>query len=263
MNIVCCQMDIAWENKAANHEKVRGLLAGASIPEGSLVVLPEMFATGFSMNAASIADDTSHETAAFLARTAQQYRVYLMGGLISLDPDGRGRNELAVFNPEGEEIVRYHKIQPFTFGEKQHYSAGDKTALFQCQDFTVAPFICYDLRFPEIFRIAARRGAQLITVIANWPVARIDHWVTLLQARAIENQSYVVGVNRIGDDPKLHHTGRSMVVAPSGKVLLDAGEGEGLFQVEIDLPSLLEYRSKLPFLEDIRPEFVPIGRIGS
>jgi omega-amidase len=256
MNIVCCQMDIVWENKAANHKKVRRLLAGTSIPEGSLVVLPEMFATGFSMDVAAIADDTLHETRDFLAQTARDYKVTLMGGLIATDPDGKGRNELAVFNPEGVEIVRYHKIQPFTFGEKQHYSAGELPVQFQCHDFKVAPFICYDLRFPEIFRVAARRGAQLITVIANWPVARIDHWVTLLQARAIENQAYVVGVNRIGDDPKLHHTGRSMVVAPSGKILLDAGEEEGVFQVEIDLPTLLEYRSKLPFLEDIRPEYV-------
>lgn len=120
----------------------------------------------------------------------------------------------------------------------------------------VGSFICYDLRFPELFRAAARRGVDLFVVIANWPVARIGHWSTLLQARAIENQAYVVGVNRVGDDPSLHHTGRSMVVGPGGEVLLDCGEAECIRSVDIDIEFLRTYRESLPFLTDLHPEFV-------
>ena len=124
--------------------------------------------------------------------------------------------------------------------------------IFHWRDFAVSPFICYDLRFPEHFRVAARRGAQLITVIASWPVARIQHWVTLLQARAIENQAYVAGVNRCGTDPKLSYNGRSLIVSPRGDILADAGNGECVISAGLNLKELLAYRAELPFLADMR-----------
>jgi predicted amidohydrolase len=116
----------------------------------------------------------------------------------------------------------------------------------------VAPFICYDLRFPEHFRTAARHGAQLITVIASWPIARIQHWVTLLQARAIENQAYVAGTNRCGTDPKFTYTGRSLIVSPKGEILADAGNAETVISADLSLDDLLAYRKDLPFLADMR-----------
>lgn len=255
MKIYGLQIDSVWESKAPNHAKVTALLDRANPEADSLVVLGEMFATGFSMNVAAIDDSDTRETQTFLARTAAERCIFLLGGVVTKDASGLGRNESVVYSPDGKEIARYCKLQPFTLGgEKANYVAGDDVCLFNWQDFTVASFICYDLRFPELFRVAAKRGANLITVIASWPDVRVDHWLSLLKARAIENQAYVIGVNRCGNDPKLYHSGRSSIFDYSGKLLADAGNEEGWIEAEIDLAELNEYRNALPFLADIREE---------
>jgi predicted amidohydrolase len=256
MKLICCQFDIAWENKPANHDKVRRLLDQARPSRGSLVILPEMFATGFSMNVAVINDSVTHETRDFLSRLAADYGVYVVGGLVETAPDGRGRNECAVFSPAGDELARYCKMHPFTFGgEADHYIAGDSVRTFQWHEFTVAPFICYDLRFPEIFRLAVRQGANLYIVIANWPAPRIHHWTALLQARAIENQAYVAGANRCGADPKLSYPGRSSIIDPRGTILAEAESAEGVIAAEADYQALVSYRQELPFLQDMRDDY--------
>ena len=150
----------------------------------------------------------------------------------------------------------HDKLQPFTpGGESDNYQADQEVVIFPWQGFAVAPFICYDLRFPEHFRVATRRGAQLLAVISSWPSARIQHWVTLLQARAIENQAYVAGVNRCGADPHYAYSGRTLIVGPRGDILADAGDGEKVISADIDLAGLLAYRNEFPFLRDIRPDF--------
>jgi predicted amidohydrolase len=258
MKVCALQFDIVWENKRSNHDKVRAMLDLAGPEEGSLVVLPEMFATGFSMNVAAIDDSDTCETQEFMSHLAADYRVFINGGVVVRDISGRGRNDSVLFDPRGNEIARYSKIQPFSIaGEKDHYVAGNDVVVTDCGEFRLAPFICYDLRFPELFRSAAARGANLFTVIANWPVARVDHWITLLRARAIENQAFVVGVNRCGDDPELHYPGRSMIIDPRGVVLEDAGDLENHILSTLDLALLLEYRNNFPILSDIRPDFVP------
>lgn len=255
MKIYGLQIDSVWENKAPNHAKVTALLDRAKPETGSLVVLGEMFASGFSMNVAAIHDSETHETQTFLSRTATERGIFLLGGIVTKDASGLGRNESVVYSPEGKEVARYCKLQPFTLGgEKANYVAGDDVCLFRWQEFSVASFICYDLRFPELFRRAAQRGANLITVIASWPDARVDHWLSLLKARAIENQAYVIGVNRCGNDPKLYHSGRSSIFDYSGKLLADAGSEEGWIEADVDLASLNEYRKALPFLADIRED---------
>ncbi len=254
MKIYCCQFDIVWENKPANFARVKKLLEGAAIARGSLVLLPEMFSTGFSMNVPAIAEGNARPAEQFLAQTAKALGVWLLGGVVTATADGRGRNESVGFSPAGKEVARYCKMQPFTLGgESRHYAAGSEVVTFTWQNFIVSPFVCYDLRFPELFRAAAQRGAQLMTVIADWPVARIHHWVTLLQARAIENQAYVAGVNRCGDDPKLKYSGRSLIVSPHGDILADAGDGEKVIGAELDLPGLVKWRADFPALKDIRP----------
>lgn len=254
MKLYCVQHDIVWENKRATFERVTALLASARPEPGSLVLLPEMFATGFSMNVSATAESPKRETEQFLSATAKQLKVFLLGGVVTARSDSKGNNQCVVFSPDGAEIARYSKMQPFTpGGESTNYQAGKESVIFPWQGFVVAPFICYDLRFPEHFREAARRGAQLITVIASWPVARIQHWVTLLQARAIENQAYVAGVNRCGTDPKFTYTGRSVIVGPKGDILADAGNGETVISAEVSLDELLAYRKELPFLADMRP----------
>lgn len=258
MQVIGLQLDIIWENKAANHDKVRALLERAQPRPDALVVLPEMFATGFSMNVAAAHDSDAHETQQFLARTAAEHRIYLLGGVVTKDAGGRGRNEAVVYAPDGIEAARYCKLHPFALaGEAEHYAAGAGTQAFAWQDFTVAPFICYDLRFPEIFRAAvARRGAQLLAVIANWPVARIDHWTTLLKARAIENQAYVIGVNRCGRDPKFEYNGRSVIFDPHGRLVTEASAEEGWITAELEPQLLLDWRRDFPALRDLRREYV-------
>jgi predicted amidohydrolase len=252
-----CQHDIVWENRAPNHAKVKALLASANIPRGSLVLLAEMFACGFSMNIPAIAEGAARETEKFLAATARELGVYLLGGIVGNGANGRGRNEAVVFTPEGREVARYCKTQPFApGGETAAYEAGTGAILFQWGGCTVSPFICYDLRFPEIQRPAVRAGAQLMTFIASWPDARLAHWVKLLQARAIENQCWVAGVNRIGSDPQFHYSGRSLIVNHMGEIVADAGDRECVIGAEIDLAAMAAYRKDRPFLADMREDFV-------
>lgn len=254
MKLYCCQSDITWENKNANYSRVQKLL-GATRPErGSLVLLPEMFATGFSMNVPAIHEGPRAETERFIEQLARDFGVFVIGGVVTTAPDGRGYNQALVAGPNGAALARYSKMQPFTLGgESKNYKAGDQPVFFQWEQMKVSPFICYDLRFPEVFRSAVRGGAQLFAVIANWPVARIHHWATLLQARAIENQAYVAGVNRCGTDPKFTYTGRSLIVDPHGTILADAGDGEKVISAEINEDVVTKWRNDFPALQDMRP----------
>jgi predicted amidohydrolase len=253
MKVIGVQLDIVWEDKQANFEKVRRLLGQAAPEKASLVVLPEMFATGFTMNTATMAEDYGGETEQFLAGMAKEFGITLMGGAAMRGRDKRARNKALVFSPQGELVAYYSKMRPFApGGEAEHYAAGDRHTTFRWGACTVSPFICYDLRFPEIFREAVRgQRPELFTVIASWPEKRIEHWVKLLQARAIENQAYVVGVNRVGNDPYYSYSGRSLIVDPLGTVLADAGGNEGFIKGELDLGMLRKYREGLPFLADM------------
>lgn len=253
MVVAGVQLDIAWEDKVANHAKVRDLVAAAKLPKGALVLLPEMFATGFSMNVSGIAEAPGGMTEAFFASLAMEQGVYVAGGVVVRAPDGRGLNQSLTVGPDGAVVARYSKIHPFSYaGETNHYAPGTETLTYSWGGASVSPFVCYDLRFPEVFRNAAKKGAQVLTVIANWPEPREAHWLALLKARAIENQAFVVGVNRCGRDPKLAYSGRGQVIDPRGNILADGGNGEGVFSAELDLASLLQYRKDFPALQDMR-----------
>ncbi len=252
MRIFCCQLDIVWEDKQANFRKVRRLLEETVPPKRSLVVLPEMFATGFTMNPEANCDLPGGETDRFLQGLARQHEITVIAGQAVRDADGRARNQAVVVSPAGVLVGRYNKVHPFSLGgEAEHYAAGHEVVIFQWEGCTVAPLICYDLRFPELFRTAVRRGTQVFTVIANWPVKREMHWVTLLQARAIENQAYVVGVNRSGTDPKYTYSGRSMIVDPHGTILCEIGNEEGIISAAADLAGLETWRKDFPALQDM------------
>jgi omega-amidase len=253
MNVLAVQFDIAWENKQENFGRVRRMLEEAKPEAGSLVVLPEMFATGFSMNAERIAEQYGGETEQFLAATARQFDVYLVGGAAMRGRDGGARNKALVFSSDGELLAFYAKMRTFTPGdETRHYIAGTRPTVFDWHQAKVAPFICYDLRFPEIFRGAtAAHQPELFLVLANWPEKRAHHWSAMLQARAIENQAYVVAVNRIGQDPFQHYVGQSMIINPQGEIVVNAGSGEGIIRAALDLAALKEYRQKFPFLADM------------
>jgi omega-amidase len=250
MKVYCCQLDMVWEDKPANFKKVRQLLEGARPEPGSLVVLPEMFATGFSMNVEAVTEENIPGTDAFLTELAQQWKVFVQAGLVTRRT--KGLNQAVIISPEGRELVRYTKIHPFTLGgELANYERGTEIKTFDWHGLRATPFICYDLRFPEIFRTAVKTGTEMFVVIADWPSRREQHWVTLLQARAIENLAYVVGVNRAGKDPQFSYPGRSMIIDPHGKVLVDAAAEEGVFSAEIDPNLVRSWRKDFPALEDM------------
>jgi omega-amidase len=261
MQIACCQLDIRWEDKPANFQRVEQMVVEASLAPGTLLLLPEMFATGFTMNAMQVAEPGDGATCTFLSRLASAYRLYVLGGVALRDATAaRPRNEAVLFGPDGAMAGRYAKMHPFTpGGERDHYAAGPDTLTVPLPGgATLQPAVCYDLRFPELFRRAQRQqpGPDVIAVIANWPVARDAHWMALLKARAIENQAYVAGCNRCGTDPTLAYSGRSQIIAPSGEVLADAGGDERIIRAAVDLEGLREYRRKLPFLNDLRRDLV-------
>lgn len=261
MKLIACQTDIHWEDKSANQDRVRRLLAGASPDPGALVVLPEMFATGFSMKVARVTEGEERPTERFLADLAREFGVYLAGGLVNRNPDGRGLNQCLVVDPEGREIARYSKMHPFSFAkEDRHYAPGPGPVTFGWQGACVAPTICYDLRFPELYRAGVLAGAQVFTVIANWPARRERHWTSLLVARAIENQAWVVGVNRCGNDPWLNYSGRSLIVNPRGEVVADAGNDECVVKADVDVADLESYRAEFPALQDMRDDLMPAPR---
>lgn len=254
MRVACCQFDIAWEDKAANYSRVDVLVRAARLEAGTLLLLPEMFATGFSMNACAIAEALDGPTATFVGSLARQHGTYVLAGVVLRPDDGspRPRNEALLFGPDGRLACRYAKIHRFTFaGEDGHYGAGGRPVACNVTGWRVQPAVCYDLRFPELFRGRETRGAELICVIANWPAARESQWLTLLKARAIENQAYVAAVNRCGRDPNVAYSGRSQIIDPRGEVLADGDGEERVIRAQVDLGALRDYRRKFPALSDI------------
>jgi predicted amidohydrolase len=244
------QLDIAWEDRAANQSKVRVLLAASPPAPGSLIVLPEMWASGFSLNLAATRQTEAREDEAFLAALAREHCAFVTGGVVS-SAEARGRNESVTFSPDGTLLARYAKIHPFSLGgEADVHAPGTEIVTFDWGGFVVATFVCYDLRFPEVFRAASRRGASLFVVSALWPVKRQQHWLTLLQARAIENQAYVIGVNRVGTEPQHSYSGRSVVVDPHGVIIADAGEREQVLTTSIEADVVTRWRQDFPALRD-------------
>lgn len=255
-NIFGCQLDIAWENKGENYQRVRSLLGQCKMPRGSLVVLPEMFATGFSMNAAEIAERGDGPTVGFLRELAREKGVYILGGLVRRDSKARLFNEAVCIGPTGRLVARYAKLQLFSpGGESRHYFPGADITVFRWGNMKVSVNICYDLRFPEVFRLAAQRGAEILVVIANWPTRRHAHWSALLRSRAIENQAYVIGVNRCGKDPQLEYSGDSMVLDPHGETVAAGGRKEGIISTQVDRDALKQWRRDFAVLKDMRTSF--------
>jgi omega-amidase len=247
VNVALLQWDLVWENPQANFTRAGELLAAAPPEKGGLLVLPETLATGFSMNREVTDEPEDGPTRQLLTGLAQEYGICALGGRVCA-----GNNEAIAVGSNGASLCRYAKQRPFLPGGEV-YTSGSEPACFTWGEAQVAPFICYDLRFPELFREAARRWKpEIFVVIASWPEVRVEHWLALLRARAIENQAFVIGVNRTGTDPHFRYPGRSVVFDHSGVCLADAGAAEGVTTAPLNLPALREYRARLPFLEDLQ-----------
>ncbi len=275
MDIFLVQMAIARGKPELNRSKVQALTAGIGPGRGGLIVLPELFSTGFlDTNAlnASEAEAWAAVGAAdglFLSTLAQKLGCYIMGstvemgplGAVDLESNGGFRNLSLLISPDGVELSRYQKIHPFSYGgEDRLFTRGSEvvTSEIEAEDggesWIVQPSICYDLRFPELYRSGSRQGVHLIIVQANWPDARQAHWETLLKARAIENQAYVAGVNCVGDQNALHFAGGSLLISPKGETLAQGAADEVLVHGQADLSVCKQWRKHFPSLRDRRPE---------
>lgn len=246
------QLDIAWEDKTATFARICKLLETHPLEPDSLVVLPEMFSTGFSMNVPLVQEGRHRLAEKFMIDLARTYRCTVVGGVVNVDPSGRAYNQALAISPDGCELARFNKLHPFG-NESQHYTPGQSVCLFDWQGAKVAPLVCYDLRFPESFRAAVQQGADLFVVIANWPTRRIAHWNALLPARAIENLAHVIAVNRVGQDPYHAYPGQSQIISHYGQLLTPSTDQPMILTAPIDLKAQQAWRNEFPALKDIRP----------
>jgi predicted amidohydrolase len=251
MKVAAVQHDIIWEEPGQTRDRVRSMIAEAVAAGATLVALPEMFATGFSMRPEKIAEDEGGPTEQFLLAEAAAHGVHLVASVAQRGADGAFRNNAILAAPDGT-VVRYPKIHPFSYaGEHEKYAAGNTHVTVDVAGVRVTLFVCYDLRFADEFWTCGP-GTDLFVVVANWPASRHEHWRLLLRARAVENQAYVLGVNRVGAAKELDHAGGSVVVDPLGAVLVEAGAVETVVTAPVDPARVQEIRTKFPFLADRR-----------
>ncbi len=252
MKIGLLQYSPEWENPEANVEKINDILAGKNLAELDAIVFPELTLTGFTMNSKKFAEEIDGISHRFFIELAAKNKVNVFGGLIEND-SGRIFNTMLHIDDFGLIKARYRKIHPFSYArEERFFSSGKEPVLTEINRAKTGMTICYDLRFPELYRIYALRGAEIIINIANWPVTRIKHWDLLLQANAVFSQSIVIGVNRTGNDPFNEYNGHSRVFLPDGTALNGITEKEGLIVVEFDAETVKDYRQKFPFLKDAK-----------
>ena len=264
MRIAALQFDIAWMDPARNWATIERLAASANLSAGDFVLLPELADTGFTMDPPPAGRPDPVEATAQLAR---RHQVWMQSGHAERDATtGALHNAASIIRPDGSVAGTYRKMHLFSPArEDQHYAPGDTISVIDVPlsdgTWRVAPFICYDLRFPELFRLAALAGAEVFTVGASWPGSRAVHRRALAVARAIENQAFVIACNRIGHDPQAEYHGDSFVVAPSGEIIAEAGDGELALIAELDRNELLRWRDKFPALRDLRRSLLGNVRI--
>lgn len=253
LKIGLTQMNPEWEDKQTNRMRAEELIGQASKRGVELLIFPEMTLTGFSMQAEQIGEELLFSpTLQFFKQASVRYKMAIAFGFVE-DFGGEYYNKCMIVD-RGKILYDYDKIHPFSYGEEgEHYIGGHEVKTAYCRGMTVAGFVCYDLRFPEIFQ-AVSDTAELIFVIANWPKERIAHWKALLCARAIENQCYVVGVNRTGRGNGLEYVESSMAFDPLGNCMTGEGEKAPLYVIEAEPETVAGIRQKYPFKKDRQPE---------
>ena len=253
MKISIIQTDIAWNNPDENISRSRDLAQRALAEGGELLVFPEMFTTGFSMPTGDVAREGASHGLGFLSSLAREHNVHTLGSLPEEDPSGKMFNTAWLFSPDGSS-ASYRKMHLFSYGdETSRYSAGHAPTVASIGDIRTALFICYDLRFGTPFTTLAPR-TDLFLIVANWPSSRREHWLTLLRARAIENQAYVIGVNRVGEGGGLHYSGDSVAYAPDGSELGRLSDRPATLTVEVQRDVVTKWRETFPALRDRRPD---------
>lgn len=252
MRVAAIQHDVTWEDRAATCAALAPRVAAAAHDGARLVALTEMFATGFSYDIDRIAEAPDGATVEWLVTQSTANDVWIVGSVPILEPGHtRPRNVAVLAAPDGT-THRYAKLHPFRYlREDEYFDAGDRTVVVDVEGLRVALFVCYDLRFANVFWDLAR-DTDCYVVVANWPSSRRVHWNALLRGRAIENQAYVVGVNRVGSGGGLDYSGDSAIVDPLGETLVSAASAEALLVTDVDPAEVARVRESFPFMADRR-----------
>ncbi|WP_251555459.1 carbon-nitrogen family hydrolase [Neobacillus muris] len=256
MKIACVQMNIVYAEPEVNFAAVEEYTQKAAKAGADVVVFPEMWNTGYALAQLSkLADVDGEETKKRLSHLAKSFNVNIVGGSVSTKKADGYYNTMYVADRSGRIAAEYDKAHLFKLMDEHLFlEAGQHKNLFELDTIKCGGIICYDLRFPEWFRTHILSGAKIMFIPAEWPQARVDHWRLLLQARAIENQCYVVAVNRVGSDPNNLFNGHSMVIAPWGDLLLSSQSEAGIYYADLDLNEVERVRSTIPIFQDRRTD---------
>lgn len=263
MKIAVVQHDIAWCDREANFARLARFIERAGANDADLVMLSETFSTGFAVEDERFAEPESGPSSQFLHDMAVTHGLWVGGSCPEVpadsdasadsrtNVDARPANTFVLAGPDGT-VHRYRKIHPFTFGgEDRHVRPGDELVTVDIDGIRISMFVCYDLRFSDEFWNVARE-TDLYLVPANWPASRREHWMTLLRARAIENQAYVVGCNRVGEGGGLVYSGDSCIIGPFGEELAVALDGETILYSDVSAADVAKTRDRFRFLQDRR-----------
>lgn len=256
--ITCIQLDIKFGDPDFNYQQVEEKIAQAVQQENSTtVVLPELWTTGYDLTRLDeISDENGEKTCLFLQKLAKKYNIHIIGGSIAKKSDKHVTNTMFIVDNNGQLIHEYSKLHLFKLMNEHHYlTAGKEKGLFDLGGMKSAGVICYDIRFPEWIRAHTTMGAEVLFVVAEWPMPRLHHWKTLLLSRAIENQCYVVACNRAGSDPDNEFAGHSLIIDPWGNILAEADENPGLVSAELDIDMVKQVRSQIPIFDDRLPNY--------
>lgn len=255
LKVALGEYDTGWHDTGTSIERAGELIRRARTAGAELVVLPEMCTTGFTMKPAHYSEVSGGPAARRLSALARESSVHLVAGIATREEDGTGErfyNSSFLFDPRGEIVAEYRKQRLFAYAKEDLvYTPGTRNVIVNIGPLRVALFICFELRFPELFRDVAP-SVDAIAIIANWPSTRHGHWETLLRARAIESQAFVIGVNRIGQGGDLQYSGGSVVHGPWGEILA-AGGGDSPAVAELDPSVVREARRQFPFVTDEVP----------
>lgn len=251
MKIGIVQFDPVWESPDASIEKLEKILS-EEYSEPDLLVFPEMTLTGFTMNSKKFAEEINGTSTQYFIRKSAELKINIFAGIIELD-EHKIYNSLVHFDSMGLIHARYRKIHPFSYAkENEFYDRGKEIVISKIDDCKIGLSVCYDLRFPEVYRLYGKKRCEIIINIANWPSPRIEHWLALSRSHAIANQCFMISVNRVGKDPYNDYPGKSCVYDPMGKELFCANDSAGYFNIEIDLEEVITVREKYKFLDDIK-----------
>ena len=252
MKVAVIQVDTVWENRDANFAQIAPLVATAVQNGATFVLLTEMFSTGFVVNRSDIGEPEGGPSSQFLSQMATRHKIWIGGSCPEVTTnDPRPFNSFVLVSPHGEQH-RYHKIHPFTFGgEDTYFRAGENFVTVNVDGVRVTLFVCYDLRFADEFWATAA-NTDLYLVPGNWPASRREHWMALLRARAIENQAFVIGCNRVGTGGGLEYAGDSRVVNPLGEVIAEAGDVSTILYADISSEEVQNVRTTFRFMQDRR-----------